>query len=149
MNNIFEKSHADEIVTRIERLRPDSTRQWGSMDAAQMLAHCAGFQDLAMGNAAAARSWLGIFVGRWAKPLFYNDKPLPRNMSTIPEIAITEEKEFGAEQRNLINKITEFQQNGRESCAKNLHPFFGKLSSEEWGKGVYKHLDHHLKQFGV
>ncbi|MFD1127776.1 DUF1569 domain-containing protein [Paenibacillus provencensis] len=30
----------------------------------------------------------------------------------------------------------------------NPHPFFGKLTSEEWSIGLYKHLDHHLKEFG-
>ncbi|GGO08383.1 DUF1569 domain-containing protein [Saccharibacillus kuerlensis] len=149
MHNLFEERHVNEIVTRINNLRPDSQPQWGEMNPAQMLAHCSGFQDLAMGSAEASRSLLGIFIGKFAKPMFYNDKPLPRNMSTIPEIRITEEKEFEDERKRLISKIHTFQQNGREACTQRPHPFFGKLSAEEWGKGVYKHLDHHLRQFGV
>ncbi|NGZ76926.1 DUF1569 domain-containing protein [Saccharibacillus alkalitolerans] len=149
MNNLFEERYAKEIVSRIDNLRPDSQRKWGEMNAAQMLAHCSGFQDLAMGRGAASRSLLGIFVGRFAKPVFYNDKPLPHNMSTIPEIRITGEKDFDNEKERLIDKIKTFQQSGPEACTQRPHPFFGKLSAEEWGKGVYKHLDHHLRQFGV
>ncbi|MCY7789221.1 DUF1569 domain-containing protein, partial [Bacillus inaquosorum] len=115
----------------------------------QMLAHCSSFQDIAMGLSFPARGWLGILIGNFVKPIFYNDKPLAQNMSTIPDILIVDEKEFETEKEILKQKIITFQNNGPEKCTTHPHPFFGKLTSEQWGKGIYKHLDHHLKQFGV
>ncbi|WP_042224969.1 DUF1569 domain-containing protein [Oceanobacillus manasiensis] len=148
MKDIFNQLHAEEILNRIDKLSLHSKPQWGKMDVAQMLAHCSSFQDIAMGNAFPSRGWLGILIGRSAKPIFYNDKPLPQNMSTIPTMLIVEEKEFETEKEKLKQKILTFQNNGPEMCTTHPHPFFGKLTSEQWGKGIYKHLDHHLKQFG-
>ncbi|WP_407272529.1 DUF1569 domain-containing protein [Radiobacillus sp. PE A8.2] len=149
MNNIFDLLHTNEIVKRIDGLEVDSPPKWGEMDVAQMLAHCSAFQDIAMGNAFPPRGLLGILVGRMAKPIFFNDKPLPVNMSTIPTILIADERNFDTEKEILKQKITTFQKNGPKKCTNHPHPFFGKLTSEQWGKGIFKHLDHHLKQFGV
>ncbi|WP_066069682.1 DUF1569 domain-containing protein [Neobacillus soli] len=149
MKNIFNPMHTAEILKRIDKLSPNSQPQWGKMDVAQMLAHCSAFQDIAMGNSFPPRSWLGIIVGRFAKQIVYNEKTLPRNMSTIPTILIADNREFEIEKEKLKQKIITFQNNGPEKCTTHPHPFFGKLTSEQWGKGIYKHLDHHLKQFEV
>lgn len=147
MNNIFDSLHNDEIIKRIDRLSVNSQPNWGEMNVAQMLAHCSSFQDIAMGYSFPKRSWLGVFVGRFAKPIFYNDKPLPKNMSTIPTILIVDNRDFKIEREKLKHKIITFQKNGPENCTNHPHPFFGEFTSEQWGKGIYKHLDHHLKQF--
>ena len=144
MKNIFNHMHTAEILKRIDKLSPNSQPQWGKMDVAQMLAHCSSFQDIAMGNSFPPRSWLGIIVGRFAKQIIYNDKTLPHNMSTIPTILIADDREFDTEKEKLKQKIITFQNNGPEKCTTHPHPFFGKLTSEQWGKGIYKHLDHHL-----
>ncbi|KOP67295.1 hypothetical protein AMS62_20130 [Bacillus sp. FJAT-18019] len=149
MNSIFEQYHTNEIIIRIKQLHSDSQPRWGKMNVAQMLAHCSSFQEIAMGKSSSSRSWLGLVIGKYVKTMFYNDKPLPKNMSTIPNIMIVDEREFGVEKEILIQNIITFQNNGPEKCTAQPHPFFGKLSPEEWGKGIYKHLDHHLKQFGV
>jgi Protein of unknown function (DUF1569) len=149
MKNILNHLHTEEILNRIDKLNPNSQSQWGRMDVAQMLAHCSLFQDIAMGNSFPPRGLLGRLIGRFVKPILYNDKPIPHNMSTIPTILITDKKEFDTEREKLKQKIITFQNDGPAKCTTHPHPFFGKLSSEEWGKGIYKHLDHHLKQFGV
>lgn len=149
MQNIFNKADTVEILNRIDKLNPNSRPQWGNMDAAQMLAHCSAFQDIAMGNTFPPRGWLGVLIGALVKPIFYNDNPLARNMSTIPTILIEVEKEFETEKEILKQKILTFQSDGPEKCTSHPHPFFGKLTPEQWGKGLYKHLDHHLTQFGV
>lgn len=149
MKNIFNQLHSEEILNRIDQLNPNSKSQWGKMDVAQMLAHCSSFQDIAMGHSFPPRGWLGILIGNLVKPMFYNDRTLAKNMSTIPAILIIDEKEFKTEKEKLKQKIITFQNNGPENCTTHPHPFFGKLTSEQWGKGIYKHLDHHLKQFGV
>ncbi|WP_068774472.1 DUF1569 domain-containing protein [Paenibacillus sp. FJAT-26967] len=149
MNNIFNHMHAVEILNRTDRLAPSSQPQWGTMSVAQMLAHCSSFQDIAMGNSFPPRGWLGLFIGPFVKSVLTNDKPLARNMSTIPTIMIVDEREFEQEREILKQKIITFQFNGPEKCTTHPHPFFGRLTSEQWGKGIFKHLDHHLNQFGV
>ncbi|UOQ86914.1 DUF1569 domain-containing protein [Gracilibacillus salinarum] len=149
MYTIFDRSHTETIIKRIDRLSEHSRPKWGKMNVAQMLAHCSAFQDIAIGNTSPPRGLLGIVVGRMAKPIFFNDKPLPVNMSTIPSLLIADDKHFERERERLKQKILTFQQNGPEKCTSHPHPFFGKLTPEQWGKGIFKHLDHHLKQFGV
>jgi hypothetical protein len=149
MNNIFIESHMEEIIARIDKLTPNSKPRWGKMNIAQMLAHCSAFQDITMGVSAPERHWLGKLIGPLVKPIIYNDKPMQPNSPTIPAVRITDEKEFEFERSELKRKIRAFQANGPEKCTTNPHPFFGKLTPEQWGKGTYKHLDHHLKQFGV
>lgn len=80
MNSIFNHTHAVEMISRIDRLSPNSQPQWGEMNVAQMLAHCSSFQDIAMGNSFPPRGWLGILIGPFVRPVFYNDKPLARNI---------------------------------------------------------------------
>lgn len=149
MKNIYDRLCLEEILTRIDDLSTNSGRQWGKMKAAQMLAHCSAFQDIAMGQSFPPRSWLGIIVGNFAKPIFYNEKTLPKNMSTIPTILIADDKDLYKEKAKLKQKLLKFQADGPEKCTTHPHSFFGKLTAEQWGKGIYKHLDHHLKQFGV
>jgi hypothetical protein len=149
MKNIFDRMHSEEIVNRIDNLQPNSQSKWGKMNVAQMLAHCSAFQNIAMGMDTPKRGLLGIFVGRFAKPMFYNDKPVAKNMSTIPTIIVADDREFETEKEKLKQKVISFQKNGPEKCTTHPHSFFGKLTSEQWGKGIYKHLDHHLRQFGV
>lgn len=148
MKTIFDLSAAKEILGRIDQLKQDVQPGWGRMNAAQMLAHCSSFQDIATGKSRSSRSLLGILVGKFAKPIFYNDKPLPRNMSTIPSMMIMDTREYEVEKEKLKQNILTLQREGLKNGAVP-HPFFGRLTSEEWGKGIYKHLDHHLKQFGV
>ncbi len=149
MKSIFETKHAIEITERINRLREESTPQWGTMQVSQMLAHCVAFHDISLGNILPPRGLLGRLIGRFAKPMFYNEKPLPQNMSTIPDILIDNDRVFETEKEKLQQQIANFQVNGSDQCSRYAHPFFGKLTAEQWGKGIYKHLDHHLKQFGV
>ncbi|MRN56670.1 DUF1569 domain-containing protein [Paenibacillus monticola] len=148
METIYSKLHTVEILNRIEKLSPNSKPQWGTMNAAQMLAHCSSFQDIPMGNSFPPRSWLGRLIGRFVKPISYNDKPIPHNMSTIPTILISDNKDFETEKEKLKQRILTFQSNGPEKCSSHPHPFFGKITPEQWGKVIYKHLDHHLRQFG-
>ncbi|MEJ8302731.1 DUF1569 domain-containing protein [Saccharibacillus sacchari] len=149
MKNIFDLPSTEEILTRIDQLQPNVEPSWGKMNVAQMLAHCSAFQDIATGDKRSSRSWLGIVVGRLAKPVFYNDKPLPRDMSTIPILIIPDPQAFDAEKEILKQKLQTLQHVGPDQQRLYPHPFFGKLSAEEWGKGIYKHLDHHLRQFNV
>jgi len=149
MENIYDQLHASAILHRIENLSPNAKPLWGIMNVAQMLAHCSLFQDIPMGNAFPPRDWIGKLIGRFVKPLVYNDKPTPINMSTIPTIRIADDRDFDTEKERLKQKIITFQSNGPEKCSDYPHPFFGKLTPEQWGKGIYKHLDHHLRQFGV
>ena len=149
MKNLFEDSAAIEIQTRIERLRPDAARQWGAMSAAQMLAHCSAWMEWAAGVKTPPRSWLGRIVGGMAKRSILGDGSMRRNMPTEKSLIMQGEKDFATEQRRLVDWVERFSAGGPEGCTKEPHCFFGPMTPVEWARVGYKHLDHHLRQFGV
>jgi len=149
MKNLFEVEVMEEILRRINKLEPSSERQWGKMEVAQMLAHCTSSLRLANGERKPKRMLLGILIGSFFKSTYYDDKPFKKNAPTTKESTIIDKREFYKEKEILINKIVQFVEGGMEKCTKHPHPFFGFYTPEQWGIGIYKHLDHHLRQFNV
>ncbi|MBT9330126.1 DUF1569 domain-containing protein [Paracidobacterium acidisoli] len=149
MKNLFEATTVDEIKERIERLRPDSERRWGKMSVAQMLAHCSAWMELAAGLKSSPRSRIGRIFGHLAKRSVLGEEPVRKNMPTDKILLIEDERPFADEKVRLRNWVDRFSANGREGCTKHPHSFFGSMTPDEWAMMGYKHLDHHLRQFGA
>jgi transposase InsO family protein len=64
-------------------------------------------------------------------------------------LVVSDSRDFSLEQRRLKDCVREFHQGGEAKCTRHPHPFFGNLTPQEWSRGMYKHLDHHLRQFGA
>jgi len=150
MKNLFDRARVEEVKQRIAQLRPDSERQWGTMNAPQMTAHCAAGLELALGDRLPPRLFFGTIVGWLIKPLvFGNDKPMRRNSPTVEGLVVTDDRDLGTERERLCGLIDRFAAAGPTGCTTHPHSFFGRLTPEEWAILMYKHLDHHLRQFGV
>ena len=147
MNNLFEPSCSAEIKDRIERLRTDSEKHWGMMTPAQMLAHCSAWMEMAAGLNNPPRRLIGRLVGKMAKKSIM-EKPIRRNMPTDPILLMQGERDFAVEQRRLLDWVDRFSAGGPQECTTHPHSFFGSMTPLEWATMGYKHLDHHLKQFG-
>jgi len=150
MKNMYDGTHAQEIRDRLGRLRPDSPRRWGKMTASQMLAHCAAATEMALGDRNVPR----LFIGRLIGPLFKRrligtETPLRQNAPTAPEFVMANEHDLEVERARLLRLVDRFADGGKSACTTVPHPFFGKLTPDEWAMLVYKHLDHHLRQFSV
>ena len=91
---------------------------------------------------------MGILFGSMAKRKLFTDKPWPQNLPTAKEFIVADNREFEQERAGLIKEIEHFAADGKKENPP-AHPFFGKLTSGEWSRLFYKHLDHHLQQFGV
>ena len=149
MKTLFEKESADEVLARIDSLQPATQRQWGKMDVAQMMAHCSAALDMASGKLVLSRLLIGRILGRLVRPIYSNEKPFSKSSPTDPKLVVGDPRDFQREREQLKLKVREFQQGGEEKCTRHPHPFFGSLTPYEWGRGMYKHLDHHLRQFGA
>jgi hypothetical protein len=150
MKNLFEVARTEEIKKRLVQLRPDSERQWGKMNAAQAVAHCSRGLELALGDRMPPRMLLGRIIGQMVKPkVMGNDEPLRRNSPTVKGLVIQDERDLVMERERLRGLIDRFAAAGPKGCTTHPHSFFGRLSPEEWAILMYKHLDHHLRQFGV
>lgn len=151
MKNLFDAAMANQIKTRLGSLEPQSERRWGKMTPARMLAHCAVSMQWAVGEVVPERGPLPTrLLGRLVKPMvFRDDGPLRENSPTAKSLIIADERDFGKERERLTGLIDKFAAGGPAGCTKYPHTFFGKLTPEEWAILMYKHLDHHLRQFGV
>ena len=153
MKNLFDPTLVEDVKRRILRLRPESERRWGKMPVALVLAHCTSGFQMAMGTIHPKRaSFPANVVGLLIKPLvFGDDKPIRRNSPSSPELFMADptQCEFERERAQLIQAIDSFVTTGAAGCTQHPHPFFGPLKPQQWAILMYKHVDHHLRQFGV
>ncbi|HLV15414.1 MAG TPA: DUF1569 domain-containing protein [Xanthomarina sp.] len=150
MNSLFNTESQEYILTRINNLNEKSQAKWGKMNVNQMLAHCQKPLEVANGNLQLNTkiSFPKKLMFKLFKPLMYNDKPWQKNLGTVREFRIADTKEFTIEKSKLIDALNEFSKK-QDNTNWPLHPLFGKFNTDQWGKMQYKHLDHHLTQFGV
>jgi Protein of unknown function (DUF1569) len=150
MKNLYEPVTVDELKNRMARLGPASERQWGKMNAPQALAHCSAAMEWAVGLSSPPRMFLGRIVGRFVKPLVLRDEqPMRRNSPTVKSLVMQDERDLGTERERLGGLIERFAAAGPKGCTTHPHSFFGRLTPDEWAILSYKHVDHHLRQFGV
>jgi hypothetical protein len=150
MKHLFDPTRVDEVKERLQHLRPASQRQWGRMTAPQAVAHCAAGMKMALGDSRPPRMFLGRIFGRIVKRLALgNDEPMRRNTPTVPGLVVADERNLDAERQQLYGLIDRFAAAGPAGCTTHPHSFFGDLTPEQWAILTYKHLDHHLRQFGV
>ena len=146
VKNLFDANVKNEIIGRINALSPQSQAQWGKMNVAQMLAHCQMPLGVATGKHKLKRNFFLSLIGPLFKKQLFNDIPFKKNLPTDKSFIIANPQGVEKEKLLLIDLINNFSET---SMSGEPHPFFGKLSKEEWSKGTWKHLDHHLTQFGV
>lgn len=153
MKNLFDSALVEDTKRRILQLHPDSERLWGEMSVAQMVSHCTSGIEMAMGKIHPKRApFPASLVGVLIRPLALgDDKPFRRNSPSSPELFPSEPEscDLEHERAELIAAIDRFAAGGPACCSQQPHPFFGQLTPEQWAVLMYKHLDHHLRQFGV
>lgn len=149
MHDLFDPASRQSILERLERLMPESQRQWGKMDVGQMLAHCAVALEMANGERPQKRALIGLLLSWMVRKKLLGGAPFPKNSPTNPAFVFTDPRDFTAEKSRLQSAIARFVERGPERAGEATHSFFGRLTGAEWGRLMGKHLDHHLTQFGV
>lgn len=147
--NLYDAADRDAIMQRLSALTPSSPREWGKMNAAQMLTHCAMVMEIACGERPMKQIFLGRLLAPFVRGMALGDQPFRRNGPTGREFKILDERDFNAEHKRLCDLVDRFCTRGPAATEGVVHPFFGRLSAQEWGRLMYKHLDHHLRQFSV
>ena len=149
MNSLFDPNTAQEIEQRIKSLRVDSPSMWGKMDVAQMMAHCNVSLEAAMGKIHPKRSLIAKLIGGLLKGQLTNDTLMGKSLPTHPVYIMANAKEFEKEKSRFITLLKEFSEGGVAGVTQSPHAFFGKITPMQWSSGTWKHLDHHLRQFGA
>lgn len=147
MKSVLDKSDRVELINRIQALNESSKARWGKMNVYQMLRHCVLCEELYLGKATQKRAFMGRIFGKIGlKNILNESKPFPQNAPTAEAFKV---KESGgnveAEKEKWIALLDEY----KTYPATYVHWFFGKMTREQVGLFVYKHNDHHLRQFGA
>jgi hypothetical protein len=150
MKTVFDSATMAQVKARVAQLKPDSATQWGKMTLPQMLAHCSIGLQMATGEVKPPR----IFIGRILGPVIRHfalrdDEPMRRDSPTAPLLLVQDHRDFAIEHQRFSNLLDQFAESGPTACTNYPHAFFGKLTPDQWGILMYKHLDHHLRQFGA
>jgi hypothetical protein len=150
MKTIFDQATRDELIARIGQIQANAKPVWGKMDVDQMLRHNTYWNGwiLGKGDFVYKQSLMGRIFGRMAlKSMIRDDRPLDKNIPTSAQFMahgkggdLAREKDKWIE---LIRGYGDFDNPGF------VHDFFGKMGREEIGVLVYKHTDHHLRQFNT
>lgn len=148
MKSIFNQTDNQEIIERINQLSPESKAKWGKMNVTQMLAHCQQPIHVAFGTLKLKRGLLGVLFGKSFKEKMvkYSFK---KNLPTHPKFKVVSPEEFQKESNKLKAMVSRFANEGNSVIQNKTHPFFGSMTTDEWDVLHWKHLDHHLSQFGV
>lgn len=150
MQNIFDPSTTSELIARIQSLKPDSQPLWGKMSVDQMLAHCSVAYEMAYTDKHPKPNALMRFLLKtFVKSGVVNEKPYPKNARTAPVFIIADRRDFEKEKNQLIDYLKKTQELGAQHFEGKESPSFGPMTAQEWNNLFYKHLDHHLTQFGV
>jgi hypothetical protein len=147
--SLYDQQGLARVLARVDALRADSMRRWGRMDVAQMLAHCQQPLRVALGELPLKRSLVGLLLGRLAKKKLLAPKPWKQGLPTAPEFKVTDRRDFANERAALRALVERFGRGGPALLTKAPHPFFGPLAAHEWQALQWRHLDHHLTQFGA
>lgn len=152
MKNLFSTKILGDIEIRINSINESSKRLWGKMRANEMICHCSDQIKMAVGEI--PTKYVGnLFLETFAKHLILLGMPAPKGkVETVPELKQgvrgTKPTTFQRDKITLLDLVKNF----KISIEKNpnqVHPAFGKLSTKQWARLCYLHLDHHLKQFSA
>ena len=149
MKSLFDNNAYNEITQRLNNLSPASQKQWGKMNVAQMLAHCKEAFKVPLSDKSPPKIYPFALFGWMMKSKLYNDSPWGQGLPTAPNFIIKDERVFDKEKAELTALINKFHQSAPSAIEKIVHPVFGKFTGEQWGQAMYKHLDHHLRQFSA
>jgi Protein of unknown function (DUF1569) len=144
MKSVFDQEARTALINRINSLTENSTAQWGKMRVSQMMKHCSQWDEMALGKKKYKQSLLGKLVGRLALKDMMKDEPVKKNLPTVPSFKIKEDAGFAQEKDKWIRLMEEYKDYSGDGF---IHPFFGPMTKEQTGRLVYKHADHHLRQF--
>jgi hypothetical protein len=146
MKSLWQDAARMEILRRIAEVDETTTAQWGKFTADRMLSHLAESLKMAVGELDVASKKLPIRYFPLKQLILYV-LPFPKGTPTAPELLAGKPgpvDDHKAELRRLIAAFAE-----RKGSDWREHPAFGKMSENAWGVLVYRHMDHHLRQFGV
>jgi Protein of unknown function (DUF1569) len=147
MKNINDLLAYNEIINRVKLLSTANIRQWGKMNLQQMLMHCTAQLKLALGEITSQPQgsfMMRTAIGKW---IAFSNIPWPKGTNTPNEMNVEKNSFILSDIENEKNDLLMYLSRVKAAQQLLAHPFFGTLTQKEWSRLIYKHIEHHLKQF--
>jgi hypothetical protein len=147
MKSIWQDETRRELSDRVGAAVWDRRAEWGKFSAPKMVCHLADSLKMAMGDLKVPTKRLPIRYPPLKQFIIYL-APFPRSAPTAPELLVRAPREWAndiADVQDLLARAG----SARTTATWPEHPAFGKLSKRAWGVLIYRHMDHHLRQFGA
>lgn len=147
--SVYTPNHLDALIARVGALRPDSERRWGRMTPHQAVCHLSDS--------------MRATLGEWTRPphrlppmrtlirfvAFNLPFRWPHGVRTARELDQTKDGtkpvEFERDRTELVTLLRRIASSGELPP----HPLWGRMSRGMTGRYVWRHTDHHLRQFGA
>jgi hypothetical protein len=151
MPQVLDQAALDTLTRRIHKLSDGSAPKWGEMTVNEMLTHCSTAIQMGLGDIA-VKVKFGKAMAALARLLFIDVFPFPKGSPTAPELhprkKLRKPEEFARERDQLIAQLKRLHDTPNTYSFAD-HPLFRQMDRKRWGQLVYRHIDHHLRQFGV
>jgi hypothetical protein len=147
MKTLHAEADRRSITDRLSRLDPETKPRWGKMDAPQMVAHITNALSMASGDLVVREKRHPVRFPPLKQLMIYV-LPMPKGLPTAPELIARAPASFNGEVDAFVAAVHRFATRD-QSAAWPRHPVFGAMSRHAWGVLAYKHVNHHLTQFGV
>mgnify|MGYP001544792599 FL=1 len=143
---IWDETARRSMVERVSHVTPDAHGRWGRMTPHDMLAHLTDYARMALGELPVRRAHVPLRYPPIRQLVIYA-LPMPRTVPTLRALVSRTTTDWGEEMGTLCHAIDRLA--ARKEGELPEHPAFGRLSHRAWGVLLYRHMDHHLRQFGV
>jgi uncharacterized protein DUF1569 len=148
MGSILNESDRAAICNRLSSLSDSSSARWGQMNVTGMLQHLRLSAQMAVGDLTVPSKSKRVFQVFPLKHLILYVLPFPKGAPTAPELLPAAAAAFEEERAAVLALLDQIGSGPRDGAGP-AHPLFGPMSWREWGAATFKHMDHHLKQFGA
>jgi len=145
----FDPAAIEALFARMDSLHPGTQRLWGRMDVAQMLGHCCVPYEQIQGKRGGGPWFMGFLARHFFKQKVVGEALYGKNIPTPKVFKVADARDFEAEKARLRGLVREFHGLGAAAFDGRVHVAFGPLTAREWSNLLWKHLDHHLRQFGA
>ncbi|MGB9031481.1 MAG: DUF1569 domain-containing protein [Acidobacteriaceae bacterium] len=135
------------LVERLGRVRPEAKAQWGSFDAPGMMSHLSAALDEGLGVLAVPPSGPWMMRHFPVKHLAVYVVPMPKGAKAPRELLARMPGDFEADRRGVVERMERVA--ARPKGKGSTHFLLGLLTNEQWAALSWKHIDHHLRQFGA
>lgn len=149
--NLLDKEACETLVLRVQKLSAGALPRWGKMTATEMLLHVNKLhQHLLLPpvtvtrNNTSPKQYLLRWLVLYGMPRYPKGAKTPKQFNTK---GAGNEAAFEDQKALFIALLRRFAEH--KEPIHHFHPYFGALSTRQWGLSSWKHADHHLRQFGL